>query len=225
VRITGSGRLSWRVAGRFDELLSANAGVGLVLVDIPIGLPSDGARRACDVEARSFLGGPRASSVFPVPCRSALRADHPSRVNCRVTGRKLSRQTLGILPRIAEVDAYLRSRKGRGPIVRETHPEVCFLSLDPGRRLPSKSTPEGRAARAEILCRRGFDAAAVVQEVVTQWPRRHVGTDDVLDAFVAAVTGLGRLATLPARPPRDAAGRRMEIVYPAGSAGPPTKQR
>src|SRR6476620_489556 len=45
---------------------------GLVLVDIPIGLrDTERDERRCDLEARVLLG-PRASSVFPAPCRAAL---------------------------------------------------------------------------------------------------------------------------------------------------------
>ena len=214
VHIAASGRVSWSLARRFDDLVERYEDVGLVFVDIPIGLPSDATRRECDSAARRFLGFPRSSSVFPVPCRQALGAKDPSRANCQVTGRKLSLQTLGILPRIAEVDAYLRARKGRRSIVRETHPEVCFRSLDPGRTLPAKSTPEGRGARIELLRRRGFDGAVLLQELGAACRRKDAGADDVLDACVAAVTGLWPLATLPARPPRDATGLRMEIVYP-----------
>ncbi len=45
----------------------------VIVVDIPIGLPSD-VPRACDLEARKLLGQPRGSSVFPPPCREALSA-------------------------------------------------------------------------------------------------------------------------------------------------------
>ncbi|MEW6348758.1 MAG: DUF429 domain-containing protein [Thermodesulfobacteriota bacterium] len=40
-------------------------------VDIPIGLRDHGPERSCDLEARRLLGI-RRSSVFPVPCRSAV---------------------------------------------------------------------------------------------------------------------------------------------------------
>ena len=44
--------------------------VEVVAVDMPIGLPDSGSRRA-DVEARKFIG-PRRSSVFPTSVRGAL---------------------------------------------------------------------------------------------------------------------------------------------------------
>jgi predicted RNase H-like nuclease len=46
--------------------------------------------------------------------------------------------------------------------------------------------------------------------------RKDVARDDILDALVAAVTayrGHGRLQTAPQRPPTDAKGLPMEIVY------------
>ena len=54
----------------FKELLACQA--DLICIDIPIGLMDEPGQRACDIEARRLLGRPRASSVFPPPCRSAL---------------------------------------------------------------------------------------------------------------------------------------------------------
>jgi predicted RNase H-like nuclease len=47
-----------------DGLISLHGRESMILIDIPIGLPSDGPR-LCDVEARRMLGRPRAASVFP----------------------------------------------------------------------------------------------------------------------------------------------------------------
>ena len=45
----------------------------LILIDIPIGLPSI-SHRTCDTRARRFLGPGKTSSVFPPPCRETLYA-------------------------------------------------------------------------------------------------------------------------------------------------------
>src|SRR5262245_9475785 len=62
------------------ELVStaeATGALAVVGIDIPIGLPDAGRRRA-DVEARKLVG-PRWASVFIAPARRALLAEnHPS---------------------------------------------------------------------------------------------------------------------------------------------------
>jgi len=83
---------------------------GLILIDIPIGLlESNSNERACDIEARKLLGRKRGSSVFPVPCRDAIYADikQASEINKRMTGRRLSQQVYGIIPKIKQVDQLL----------------------------------------------------------------------------------------------------------------------
>jgi predicted RNase H-like nuclease len=66
-------RLEARVFARFVDLLNAPPKAEVIAVDIPIGLTEVGAR-ACDEHARSELGQPRGSSVFPAPLRAVFAA-------------------------------------------------------------------------------------------------------------------------------------------------------
>src|SRR3990167_4972582 len=69
-----AGLKSW-IFRNFPELVAAFPDAERICVDVPIGLPSREAPiRPCDQRAREVLGRPRGSSVFPVPCREALRA-------------------------------------------------------------------------------------------------------------------------------------------------------
>ncbi|MEM9305289.1 MAG: DUF429 domain-containing protein, partial [Pseudomonadota bacterium] len=100
-----------------------------IFIDMPIGLPHvDQPVRRCEPEARKLLG-PRRSSVFNVPCREALDAptyaDGSAR-NAAITGRKLSRQSWAIVPKIRELDELLLARPALRASLREAHPEVCF---------------------------------------------------------------------------------------------------
>jgi predicted RNase H-like nuclease len=70
-----AGELTCRLANTVCELLSAFPNAERVLIDVPIGLPwRDEPIRPCDRLARSILGD-RRSSVFPVPCRTAVCAE------------------------------------------------------------------------------------------------------------------------------------------------------
>lgn len=196
----------------------ADRTASVILVDIPIGLPSETANRDCDTEARKLLGR-RASSIFPAPCRAALEAEsyeHACEVNERLTGRKLSIQCWNIVPKIREADALLRGR-GRARLrLRESHPELCFATLNGGRPMSrGKKTIAGFEERLAVLQRRWRPATVAVEQALAAYKRADVGRDDILDAMVLAVTAslpAGRRGSLPARPRRDEKGLPMEMV-------------
>ena len=202
----------------FAELLRAfAAGDALACVDVPIGLCDAG--RRCDREARALLGPARACSVFTPPSRSALAGATPAetrRLNLRATGRSLSAQTIGIVPKLREVDAAMTPALQFR--VREVHPELVFASLTPaGRGLAaSKKTEQGRRERLALLPQ--ALAAAAPSRAARPYPAAQVALDDYVDALAALVTA-GRIARGEAsRVPQDgvdldARGLAMEIVW------------
>ena len=195
----------------------AGKGEALIAIDIPIGL-SDSGPRACDLEARRLLGRPRASSVFPAPCRAALEATTYRRacgLSQRVLGVALSLECFNILPKIRQVDALMTpARQG---FVREVHPELVFALLA-GRGhglVEPKRTAAGERVRLRLLRRivPRFDPGPVRARLGLS----RVARDDVIDA-VACLVAAARIAKGEARvlPDgavfRDARGLRMEIV-------------
>lgn len=192
-----------------------------LLIDIPIGLPDTESSRLCDRAARRLLGAPRASSVFNPPARPALPAsswEEAARLNEAATGKRISRQTWGIVPKIREVDAFLRASSDRQAVIRETHPELLFAALNGG--LPtqhSKKRSAGLDERLHILERHLPGSAPLARHAFADYPRKKVQRDDIVDALAAAVAAFcygERLRALPASPPRDRVGLRMEIVVP-----------
>jgi len=196
-------------------LREAAAGRAVVALDIPIGLvPSP---RAADVEARRFLGAPRASSVFPAPSRAALGARSYAEAcarNHRATGRRISVELWNILPKIAEADRLVTpALQAR---VREAHPEVIFAVLAGRARglEHSKKTPAGERERLEIL--KLFVPAFDPERVRRALGRGAVARDDIVDAVALLVCArrirAGRARVFPSAPERDRRGLRMEIV-------------
>jgi predicted RNase H-like nuclease len=193
----------------------------LILIDIPIGLRGSGNReRICDKEARKLIGPELGSSVFRVPCRAAVYADtyqEASKVNDRITGKKLSQQTWRIIPKIREVDELLRKEKLARSRIREIHPEVCFWALN-GREpiMYPKKSPEGHSERLRVLHKPFLYTDAVVERALQTYKRSQVARDDILDALVAAVTASREkqgLSTIPASPEVDSDGLPMEMAY------------
>ena len=170
----------------FAEAVVTEASV--IAVDIPIGIPDQGARLA-DVAARRFVG-PRASSVFATPVRPVLEA--PSYAKARhvaleLTGRSISAQSYALRHRILEVDDHAHEDER----VIEVHPEVSFCELA-HRPLPSKHGADGLSERRLLLEQAGIDPPPSV-------PR--IAEPDLLDATVAAWTAtryaLGKAVPLP----------------------------
>ena len=177
-RVDGQ-QVSWH-CGQFAELLRLDAAV--VAVDIPIGLPPDGRRRAADVEAREVLGRQR-SSVFFAPPRAVLEAvDQPdaTRLSRAAGSTGVSLQMFHILGKVAEVDALLRDDPLAAARVVEAHPEVSLRALAGVAALPPKRSADGRGARLEVL-RRWLPDLVLPQPL----PGR-AAPDDCLDAVAAA---------------------------------------
>jgi predicted RNase H-like nuclease/GNAT superfamily N-acetyltransferase len=170
-------------AASIDDLVSmADAGgrVATVAIDIPIGLPDDGCRRA-DVLARAELGT-RWPSIFMTPVRQALLADDyatASAANRALTGHGISRQAFGLRKKILQVDGWVRGSPA--PVVVETHPELCFARLAGAPLTVRKSTWEGARLRRGLLAGAGITVPADIGAAGA-----HASVDDVLDAAAAA---------------------------------------
>lgn len=198
------------IGSRFRELLAAVAAASIVAVDIPIGLPERGWRRA-DVEARRFLGR-RSSSVFATPPRAAVEASSYQEANrlCRsLTGQGLSRQAWALAPKILDVDSC---RSDLGPSLFEVHPEVSFRALATTPLTAGKRTWAGSVERRRLLAAVGI---AIPDDIGPAG--RGAGVDDVLDAAAAGWSARriadGVAQCLPDPPERDPHGRPTAIWY------------
>lgn len=210
------------VAGSIKGILEWHRPCDLLLVDIPIGLPDgDQPVRVCDAAARSLLGQPRGSSVFPAPTRAAIESEDYETAcaeNARLTGRKITKQAWGLATKIREVDDLVRSSRHARRRIRETHPEVVFWALSGGEPVvEAKRSVAGRARRLELL-EPHIPASDILEQALETHPRAVLAADDVVDAMAAAVAARAksrrRLRSLPERPQHDAEGIQMEIVYP-----------
>ncbi|MDO3410466.1 DUF429 domain-containing protein [Saccharibacillus sp. CPCC 101409] len=208
------------------------SGLDRVLIDMPIGLPEgpEGANnrivdRLCDRDCRRLLPAPRKSSVFPVPVRQALRAGDPSAVNAAVVGRRLSRQTINLIPKIRELDDFVASLLEAGlsgpALPAECHPELSFQRLNGNTAPPhKKKEAEGAAERIDILNRAGIPRGELLR-LLEDLPRGTAVRDDLLDAAALAICAY-RIAAGVSLPAYVSEGERqydyegrleMNIVY------------
>ena len=179
-----------------------------IAIDIPIGLPTGGAREA-DVLAREFLGA-RRNSVFLTPVREAIEAQThalASRAAIARTGTGISQQAYSLRRKILEVERWLPSSPCP---VFEVHPEVSFAVLLGAPARASKKTWAGMIERRHAL-----EAAGLSVDEVDGIAAVRASADDMLDAAVAAWSAAriarGGARSFPEPPQLDAAGKPVAI--------------
>ncbi len=194
VALDPSGDVQVSTHPSFSEVLSSQAQV--IAVDIPIDPPGLGVR-AADAGARAFVGGSRASSVFPTPPRAALEARSFAEANeiaRTITGKGISQQAFALGRKILEVHTLAEVDER----VIEMHPEVSFRELAGEPVLESKHTAAGLARRRELLA----EAGVVLPGAVPGVPEADL-LDAAAGAWTAARYAEGKAQALP----RDHAGR------------------
>jgi len=175
VSLDPSGDVEISTHPTFSEVLSLRAQV--IAIDIPIDPAGVGAR-AADAAARAFVGGARASAIFPTPPRASLEARtfaEASEIARTITGKGISQQAFSLGRKILEVHALADADER----VIEMHPEVSFCELAGTKVLESKHTPEGLERRRELLAEAGIKLPGAVPGVPEA---------DLLDAAVGAWT-------------------------------------
>ena len=215
VTLSGPNQSSFELFDTIGTLWSQHKKAERILIDVPIGLPEQG-QRACDTAARRVLRG-RRNSVFSVPVRPAIYASayaEANEINRRINRKKLSKQLWNITPKIREVDSLLRNKEEARSAFYESHPEVVFWGMVGNPMQHNKKTRAGLTERLETLERFRPGISDVYEEALSQYRRRDVSRDDVVDALVLAVAAYsGNLLSLPETPETDALDLPMRIVY------------
>ncbi len=152
-----------------------------IAIDIPIGLPVDGWRKA-DMLGRAMLG-PRRHSLFLTHPHAVLAAETHAVSTALAAERMdagISQQSYALRSKIFEVAAWLPNAPGPA---WEAHPELSFSELLDHPALHSKKTWGGMTERRAAL-----ERAGIVVDDVSAEAARHAAVDDMLDAAVLSWT-------------------------------------
>ncbi len=188
------------------------------LIDMIIGFQSQRDHVRPDSFARTMIKE-RASTIFPSPCRQAVSADTISEAyeeNVRVLGKKFTPLTVGILPKMKEVDTFLSENPQYKNVVKESHPEVCFSKLNGSTILSKKSEKEGARERIELLS--NYLPELKLNKIESQAKKLKCNVDDIIDAICLAISAnlisQGKYETIPNNPMKDEKGLIMQLVVP-----------
>ena len=205
--ISADSHLEITFVDAFAEIVSSASVDDVIIVDMPIGLSSDG-YRPVDALVRERLGF-RRSTFFPTPLRAVLDFESWDEANAHskeVSGKGLSKQAWNLVPKIAEVDnCWTSALRGR---LREGHPETSFAEMSGAPLSTKKADVDGRAERTALLhVALGADITRAIAECPKRW------STDAVDALALAWTGLrvhaGHAIHLGGEP--DECGRPMEL--------------
>jgi len=193
----------------------------LTLIDMPIGLSSLNIERKIDFKLRSYLPKNKKSSVFTAPCRKAVLSsnyDSAKKINQIITKRSISIQSWNICKKIKELDEFLRLPKSNKVLIKESHPEYCFINLNNNNPLiHSKKTKEGFLERLSILKRHEKNIEPIIEKTLENFKKEKVKKDDILDAIALALTSkywkYNGSRIISQNPKNDEMGIPFEIYY------------
>lgn len=209
ILLPSSGAATGVFAATLDALGRTVADAEAFAIDIPIGLPTRGRRRA-DVQARELVG-PRRNSVFYTPVRDAVTAEthrQATAISEQLTGHGISQQAYALGPKILEAERWCR---GSSRPVWEVHPEVSFTLLLGHPPTSPKTTWSGMRERERALTAHGITLDDVGEAGA------NAAVDDVLDAAAAAWSCArlrrGEGVALPDPPETDPASGRQVAIW------------
>jgi len=187
--------------------------IELIIIDMPIGLDKNIQQggRLVDKEARKKLLK-RKSSIFNAPIRDVLKAKSYNEANSisKSKGLGISKQSWNLVPKINELDQIMQIKIR--PQIYESHPELCFQTMNEDELRFSKKENLGIKERKKILIKNGFDRKFLNKNLKKN---KNYHPDDFLDACALSWTAKRVInqqnLNLPEDPEKDELGIIMQI--------------
>lgn len=212
------GKLSLKKYGSVNDIVRDYPDFDGFLIDMVIGLPGNKEQIRPDGFARKIIKE-RASTIFPAPCRQAIYATSKAeayRQNEIILGKKFTPLTLGIMPKMYQLDSFLQANPQYKNLIKESHPELCFARLNGKTVLSRKTEFEGIMDRIKILSK--YLPELDFSEISSYAVRLKCEIDDILDAICLCVTAnlasQGYYEVIPENPMYDDTGLLMQMIIP-----------
>ena len=162
----------------------------LMFIDIPIGLGDIKVKRTIDIELRKLLSKSRKSSVFTPPIMEVLDVENykiGNEISKKITGKGISIQSWNISKKIKEVNDFKLSKESNEMNLFESHPELCFESLNKNPLMHSKKTDKGILERLDIINKYILLSPNKIDEFYRKFKSNILKKDDIVDAAVLAL--------------------------------------
>ena len=187
--------------------------IDLIIIDMPVGLDRNIQQggRLVDKEARKQLLK-RKSSIFNAPIRDVLKAKSYNEANSisKSKGLGISKQSWNLVPKINELDQIMQIKIR--PQIYESHPELCFQTMNEDELRFSKKENLGIKERKKILIKNGFDRKFLNKNLKKN---KNYHPDDFLDACALSWTAKRVInqqnLNLPEDPEKDELGIIMQM--------------
>ena len=172
--------ISFQIIKNLNDLKRIN--VSHIGIDIPLQLSHTG-KRFAEIEARSLLKN-RACTIFTPPTLNALRAKNymdACEVNFKECGKRISKQSWNLFPKIKEAQEFLENKSINKLRVFEVHPELSFMAMnDMSLVQASKKTDIGREIRIKLIQK--FFPKFSFESVRNEYKKNQALDDDILDS-------------------------------------------
>ena len=172
--------ISFQIIKNLNDLKRIN--VSHIGIDIPLQLSHTG-KRFAEIEARSLLKN-RACTIFTPPTLNALRAKNymdACEVNFKECGKRISKQSWNLFPKIKEAQEFLENKSINKLRVFEVHPELSFMAMnDMSLVQASKKTDIGREIRIKLIQK--FFPKFSFESVRNEYKKNQTLDDDILDS-------------------------------------------
>ena len=138
-------------------------------------------------------------------------------VNEKLKGKRISKQAWNIVPKILDVDSFLVENKISQEKIKEVGPKVYFQVFKGFPMKYSKKSHDGFLERKETFKNIYLFTDKIIEAALSEYRRKEVAKDDILDALVAAITAkMGYIygfEFVPREPETDINGLKIQMVY------------
>ena len=174
--------ISFHLIENLNDGYLERCNVSHIGIDVPLQLSRMG-KRFAEIEARSLLKN-RACTIFSPPTLNALKAKNymdACEVNFKECGKRISKQSWNLFPKIKESQEFLKNKLIKKLGVFEVHPELSFMAMNDMHLIQaSKKTDIGKEIRIKLIQK--FFPEFSFELVRNKYKKNQVLDDDILDS-------------------------------------------
>ena len=182
-------------------------------IDIPLQLSHSG-KRLAEIEARGLLKK-RACTIFSPPTLNALMAKNyidACDVNFKECGKRISKQSWNLFPKIIEAQTFLENNSISKLGVFEVHPELSFMAMNDMNLIEeSKKTDIGKEMRIKLIQK--FFPNFSFESVRNKYKKNQVLDDDILDSISVLWSTQRIVDNIAQFVPKDSEKMNMRIYF------------